>query len=509
MLKRFFLFFFTTAFVLALSIPALADSQTYDIKELEFTIDIPDGFLVCTKDSFPDDATLEEYGIDRDFFMNIMDIDSMYLEAVSRGFSWDINVSAIETGNDDFREVREIYLPGFSSGVKEKCEEEGITVYEYTTYEHAQTKMVKLYTDLETIEGAYEVRYFTAYRSKIIIFTFNLLSGEVTPQQEAEIESIIDSVNFYNQAAEETLEDLPEIEIEEYPWYYIDEDTGLIFTVPAGWEQKELSEERKTIDAKFVNSRDVTCVFSYGSVDLWEEMDASEKKGITRYDIDNSFFSEEEIEEAFSGEGIEVDTVEIDGYSYYHYINQDLFPKTVLIRIENGWMYQFMYAGDNLDMYSGDVGSILSSIMYPLVKIPKLDPTQKPAPSNTPAPTQSSPDEVSSAIVEKGRPIFPILFAVAFVLALTIVIVVVVINQRKAKRIRQQLWKSVEESQKSDPPPSQENNQTKAIKRFCKNCGSKLVLGSDFCEICGTKLNDEPKAEPESPSEGPENTRIE
>ena len=147
---------------------------------------------------------------------------------------------------------------------------------------------------------------------------------------------------------------------------YQDSESDLTFLLPDGWQDKELSQEREFLDAKFVKDADVLI---YGSTDIWDFLTDEEKISFgSRTSIDNSFFSKSDIAETMGVDETEVSVVTYGGNSFYNltlnssmdlYGYEIAYSSDVMVIINNGWMYQFQYSGDG-----DDFDDILNSISF-------------------------------------------------------------------------------------------------------------------------------------------------
>ena len=128
-------------------------------------------------------------------------------------------------------------------------------------------------------------------------FTLRSYANDVTYTeslaQDITIEAVVKNIKFYNAPlVSETQKDK-----DATSFVYTDNDSGITFTVPDNWEQKELNGDRKHLDAKFVSTKESDCVIIFGSTDMWEAMPSSEKNGYSRKDLDNSLFTKSDIAE--------------------------------------------------------------------------------------------------------------------------------------------------------------------------------------------------------------------
>lgn len=158
---------------------------------------------------------------------------------------------------------------------------------------------------------------------------------------------------------------------------YTDNDSGVTFTVPYNWEEKPLNTNPEYIDVKFVSSRyEGECIL-YGSTDIWLLMSESEKKGHTRAQCDNSIFSKNDYATLL---GVPISSLREVTYRGNTYIQGELTESTevygipvsvtmtILVRIENGWMYTFQVSGTSTDEHYHDFLSLVNSVSYPIVE---------------------------------------------------------------------------------------------------------------------------------------------
>lgn len=162
---------------------------------------------------------------------------------------------------------------------------------------------------------------------------------------------------------------------------YHDKETGCEFDVPANWSMTSLSKERKYWDVKFTSNAVPELNILYGSTDLWAQLSTSEKKGLSRADLNNSFFSSTELAESLRNEGYIMSVVEYNELEYYKLISSSKVSvygidfgvsTTCLIRIENGYIYSFQFSSHSHNELYKDFEALIKSIHYPIVEPSKL-----------------------------------------------------------------------------------------------------------------------------------------
>lgn len=309
---------------------------------------------------------------------------------------------------------------------------------------------------------------------------------------------------------------------------YTDEDTGVVFTVPNGWQKGTVySDAGGTTDALFQSEQNQYRIIVYGSYDAWNDLTPTQRVGMTRADYNNAFISKSDIAEWFGVDVAAVRMVTYNGYEYYKVklstvtgsngISLDL-ETHILVRFENGYFYNFQIDAPKDSSYYNDFESLLSSVQYPAMSNSLSSPSPTPSAIQASSPTTSiSPSQSSS---REGPNLYWIPLVI-IVIALLATIIGIVIK----KRSRTQSGNSESSSEISpsavdsiyaaDPdsqqiPPStyhqEHSSETIATPssiidlrdqnanpsfppiRFCRKCGQKLPSDSGYCPYCGAEV---------------------
>ena len=309
------------------------------------------------------------------------------------------------------------------------------------------------------------MQYYTNYGAKAMNFTMRSYNGPISSKQESTIKTVVDSIK-YNTDPPST--DPPE---QTNSIEYLDKDTGVKFTVPDNWPEKELSKDREFIDVKFASTEEEGLAIMYGSTDLWSQMSASDKAGYTRYDFDNSQFTISDMEEYFAVGTGKVSKVTYNGIEYFittqsatqeMYGTEFTIDMTRVVRFKNGWLYEFQFGGTRDNKYFSDFEALLNTVEYP-------DETTT-NPSSNIGSFNSDNDGNDGTVVG----------VVIFLLIVAGIVVFAVIYTRKNKQ---------EEIVTSPPIIVEEDDEIDKNTRKCPNCGQDLPLESAFCHICGTKID--------------------
>lgn len=163
---------------------------------------------------------------------------------------------------------------------------------------------------------------------------------------------------------------------------YTDSVTEISFTVPQGWNESPLNEERQYIKVKYLPESNDGASIQFGYADLWGEMSESDKIGYSRSDINHSAImdsiTKEEILQmiGYDSLGAEIETVYYSGIEYLEItINNEMtvfdvstkFTMITLLHYDNGYCYQFIYSDTEEKSHYQEFKTMINSVEYPYV----------------------------------------------------------------------------------------------------------------------------------------------
>lgn len=351
------------------SVSASAAGSTYYLSELGMQIDLPEDYIVFTRDTPADDPNFILYGISKEDMDSLLVQQSMYLDAITSTGDAEVVVTMIESPLEDFNQLSDSTLKILASSFTAEYESMGITLLRSEVYQHSQAKFLKIYISRSSEQGTvYGLQYYTVYDGKAINVTLHSYQGEIGAYEESELLDIVDTVRF------DTAPQLNDPPAETEAFVYTDANTGLSFTVPANWVEKPLNEEREYITAKFVSNLEPgLCIFFYGE-DFWSQLPEEERSLYSRSEVDNSLFTEADIAYMYGCEESEVSTVYFGDRAYFSVEITDtgtLYGLTatatsiVFLRYENGYLYAFRFFDTRESPYYKDFESLMNSVTYP------------------------------------------------------------------------------------------------------------------------------------------------
>lgn len=481
----------------SLNVSVFAVSGSYDLDELELQVTIPNDYSVITRDTSASDPIFSYLGTTKSAVMSQFESSNIYLNAISDTYNEEVVVTMMENSLTNFSLLSDTTLNTLASTLVNQYTYYGINVSRYDIYQHSQAKFVRLYfTDTDkTVHG---LQYYTIYDGNAMNFTMRSYEGSLSSRQEMAIKTIVDSIK-YDKAP--PVADQGE---DTNSFVHTDTDSGVTFTVPANWKQEAFSKDREFIDVKFVSTKEDGCTMIYGSTDMWSQMPASDKVGYTRSDLGNSAFTKSDIAEMCGTTADKISTVTYNGVEYFkgetNYTSDaygvDITMKmTLLVYIDNGWMYMFQFGGTSTHELYSDFESLLKSVQYPNLS----DDTEE---------INDSINSFSYSNNDSRRDIYysDKLFYYSVFLVIFILAVIIRYKVKGRSRVHKAIKKDEQnrienitcgesnfmDNNTGDFNVSIDDAPELPIKTepvvYCTKCGQALPLDSDFCHKCGTKV---------------------
>ena len=355
--------------VLATGVSAANSTSAYDLPNLKMTVYIPEEYVTFTRDRM-EVSDLNAYGLTKDGFLPLMEERNIYLNAWDTTVTHELVVTMIESPLNDFGAFDDSTLEIMASSCAAEYEKVGVKCVKSEIYQNSQTKYIKIYISQPSGDlTVYGLQYYTVYDGKAINFTLHSYSGQINTSQEKMLKEMVDSTKFY------TAPDKPAGSKNTPSFTYHDDESGLEFAVPANWTEAEMTENRETLDAKFT-SNESSALILFASMNAWDSLSSEEKAGMSKADVNNSFFNTDDIAEVFGCNEGAVIRSQYGGKDYYKATWTAAntvagitlaTPVTGLFRAENGYCYMFWFYGiANGDQFD-DFVELVKSATYPVI----------------------------------------------------------------------------------------------------------------------------------------------
>lgn len=434
-MRKLFCCCFVIMLLLAAAIPVSAEGNTYQLPELDMTIEIPSTYDVFTLDMDEDDPLFEKYNYSKEMLTNWLQSGNSILNAIEKDGNREIFITVFQDAVlSDFHHMSEKELTAFADALQAEGLGPESPINRYEIYQHPEMTFLLIYCqDLNS--GKYILQGYTVYGG-LNFYIYMISPTAIKATDKKMMQLIIDSISV-----EQTLPvDTCDAEVS----LYTDKETGVTFQYSSLWREIPL-EENEFMELKLASKADSSVQIMYGSTDLWANISLENRIGYSRKSLDSLLFTEEGIKEMF-GDVLYISEEIYGDHTYFRAsgmgivnVNGTVLSErvTMLVRIENGWRYLFFFNGFEGDPYYADFEQLVSSVQY----------------------SSDYPLEL--------------LLGIAAVGIIVIVLISVFLLRSRKKR--------------SDAANASAVSAKQPI-LFCRECGKRLDPGSRFCSTCGTQV---------------------
>jgi len=433
-MRRLIRYFVILLLLSAVALPVGAKENTYQIPELDMTVEIPSSYDVFTLDMDEDDPLFEKYNYSKEMLVDRLQSGNGVLNAIAKDGKREIVITVFpDAVLSDFHHMSETELTAFADLLQADCEGTDTPISKYEIYYHPQMTFLLIhYFDVQNNTNF--LQGYTVYQGKNMYISLKT-STDIKVADKKIMQSVIDSISVEQPLSVDTGKTEDSI--------YTDQETGVTFQYSSLWREMPL-EENELMELKLASKADSSVQIMYGSTDLWAEVSLENRIGYSRKYLDSLLFTEEGIKEMF-GNDMYISEEIYGNHTYFRVSGMGTVDTngtvlservTMLVKIENGWRYIFFFNGFEGDPYYEDFEQLVSSVQYP---------------SDT------------------SLGLLPGIAAVGTV----VIVLLLVFLIRNKKRKRQ------------DAVPAAPAKQPVL---FCRECGKRLDANSRFCSECGTQV---------------------
>ena len=392
MKRRLFTVFLCLVLTLCLfATAAAADTVEYALDDIGVTVSLPSDYIVFTRDMPEDHPGLADLGFTREEMLELLSSDSSFLDGFSPDYLYEVVVIASESPLPDLSTYGETSLEAFKTTFENRLASQDANILGSEFIDHEQTKLLKLdYSYQNNSATIYSIVYVTVYDGIAYTFGFNSFAGSMPSAFSALADNVISGASFGAGS-------VPVQNFTPTPAFtFNDPDSDASFTVPANWVESKDIELDSILSTQFNCLASTAVYIQYGSLDIWDDMTASERLGRTRDDFDSETITAGEMAELLD---LSDDSVHkaLYGNKTYYVLTYDASTEldigapvelNVAMYMRDGYLYYFQFIGDSESEYYSDFTSMLKSL-----KLPAPEPTPAPSPSAAP---QAAVSDVSS-----------------------------------------------------------------------------------------------------------------
>lgn len=365
-----------------------ATDKVYYFDFLPMTVILSDNYIVLSRDIEKDNQYIKILGYDYDTFMSVWQTSDIYLNAIILDHKMEITFkfTPYETA-PNFADIDDAAIDYFYLQIKSVYEKTGMKISEYEIIKTTDSKYVKCFAQLDTVNT---YAFITSYNGYIITIAASMLDSNNLKENYNIIYNIIMNNIFYGDAAESN-GDYYSSRIE-----YTEPDTKTSFILPFGWDVVP-DKKKDNLKAVFKPTNSTgsktylqDTYIHYNAIDLIDRLTMDDlkqfiKDGKTRKDYNLKYAEDNfSVRDFYASEfGISPDKIlikEYNGIDYYSFNSIDSIDVLdytensityLLMTIENGYLHLYLYStpcDKNITDISkvdiSDLETFMSSITY-------------------------------------------------------------------------------------------------------------------------------------------------
>lgn len=346
-----------------------AGDTKYTVGELDMSVSIPSDFDVFTRDTDAGNSNLGKYGLTRESLLSMMEERDMYFFGLNKDNNQELYISMHGKSylNDYHLSSDEELYTIASIRESQYTDDYGATIIKSELYQHSQAKFIKTFFS-RPMEGStnYTVAYDTVYNEKSYSIILHSFSKPILVSDEAMLQGIVDSIAFDGGAPAARFTPTA-------AFTYCNAQTKTTFTVPANWTEapRDEAEEVDYTQVFFKSLEERRVHIVYTCIDAWSELPESARRGHSRSDVDNSFYSKDDIAKEYGIPAGKIQIVTYGDNEFFRITDASDNPGTPYTTTEmkcynNGYLHWFLFMEEGFPdyKYEMDFEALLSSVEF-------------------------------------------------------------------------------------------------------------------------------------------------
>ena len=188
------IFYLAIIFILTCTGSVLADTTTYNLKDVGISVDIPSEYSVFTRETTDDDPNLQKLGLTKDTVLSYLESSNMYLCAMPDNKEFEIYISVVLT-DDTIQSLNELSpedLEKMYGRIRDNLSKTGLSVSNHSFYENGDKTFIKYF--IQQSGADYMIHHCTIHNSKTISAMLRTTSGSFTDSQKNIIDTVAKSI---------------------------------------------------------------------------------------------------------------------------------------------------------------------------------------------------------------------------------------------------------------------------------------------------------------------------
>ncbi len=332
------------------------------IPEKGVSIAVPSDYIVVKREDAKLDSRLSDMGFNYSDLNKLMKQNNVYLYAFHPDFSKEINVVINDSnGLNSLNMFSDELLLSFIDEFATQYDEVGGKITKKDIKRDNDDVKIRMWLDYLDYPDQKAYQYTFVEDGQTIVATLISYEGDISPEDESLLDTVVATSVFTKHNQDISGDNR-----------YTDASTGMKFIIPAGWEERNMSQNREFLKMKMSPVGDSVSSIMFGYQDVWNSIPESSRKewGIkNKSDLDNLFMDKEYIADIYG-------TDEKDIAMEYHAghlfaigkTKQDsgfgfTLEMTVATTFVDGYMIQFQMA-DLSNTYNSVFLNVLDSFAF-------------------------------------------------------------------------------------------------------------------------------------------------